>query len=53
MWIHFAESVGSAMAIFVGPLLLLVAMVGAEVLLDRTLRLFSDRAVKSKRQARA
>jgi hypothetical protein len=41
MWVHFAEAVYSAMTLFVLPLLLLAAMAGAEVLLDRTLRIWS------------
>jgi hypothetical protein len=50
MWIHFAGALYSAMTIFVLPLLVLAAMAGVEILLDRTLRLFSNRAAKSKRQ---
>jgi hypothetical protein len=47
MWIHFIEAIYSAMTIFVFPLLVLVAMACIEILLDRTLRLFSSRAGKS------
>ena len=39
------------MTLFVLPLLLLAAMAGAEALLDRTLRFFSNRGAKVKRQA--
>jgi hypothetical protein len=49
MWIHFAEALYSAMTIFVLPLLVLAAIAGAEILLDRTLLLFSNHAGKSKR----
>jgi len=41
MWVHFAEAVYSAMTLFVLPLLLLAAMVGAVVLLDRNLCIWS------------
>lgn len=50
MWVHFAGALYSATTIFVLPLLVLVAMAGVEILLDRALRLFSSRAGKSKRQ---
>jgi hypothetical protein len=49
MWLHFAEALYSAMTLFVLPLLVLAAMAGAEILLDRTLLLFSNRTGKSKR----
>ena len=51
MWIHFAEAIYSAMTLFVLPLLFLAAMAGMEVLLDRTLRLYTQRAGKSRRPA--
>lgn len=44
MWIHFAEALYSAMTIFVLPLLVLAAIAGVEILLDRTLRLLNNRA---------
>ena len=44
MWIHFAEAIYSAMTLFFLPLLFLAAMAGAEMLLDRTLRLCRSRS---------
>lgn len=44
MWIHFAEAIYSAMTLFFLPLLFLAAMAGAELLLDRTLRLYRQRS---------
>jgi hypothetical protein len=40
MWIHLLEALFSWLAIPVFPLLLLAAMMSAEVLLDRTMHLF-------------
>ena len=48
MWIHFAEALYSATTIFVLPLLALAAIAGVEILLDRTLLLFSNHADKAK-----
>jgi hypothetical protein len=45
MWIHFAEALYSAMTIFVLPLLVLAAIAGVEILLDRTLRLLATAPV--------
>jgi hypothetical protein len=44
MWIHLAQAIYSAMTLFALPLLFLAAMAGAEVLLDRTLRFYSNRS---------
>ena len=48
MWIHFAGAIYSATTIFVFPLLVLAAIAGAEILLDRTLLLVSVHAAKIK-----
>jgi hypothetical protein len=43
MWIHLLESVFSWLAILLSPLLWMAPLVGAEVLLDRTLHFFQPR----------
>ncbi len=47
MWTHLLEALFSWLAIPVFPLLLLAAMMGAEVVLDRTLRLFEPQRNRS------
>lgn len=52
MWTHLLEAIFSWLVIPVFPILLMVAMMSAEVILDRTLQLFRPQRNRNDNSAR-